>query len=144
MQVLPSQLHFLANRNVELAVPPLLWPCSKLHKNRGACSIADLPFYLFLFNFLCFFRQNCFQLFTFTGKNQEQLIRKAKEFKEGVVLAGDGRHNSMGHSAKFCAYSMFCCTLGKIIHFDLVQVGYDHFFIINLNIYEYRDIIVFF
>ena len=26
MQVLPSQLPFLANRNPELAVPPLFWP----------------------------------------------------------------------------------------------------------------------
>ena len=26
MQVLASQLPFLANRNAELAVPPLLWP----------------------------------------------------------------------------------------------------------------------
>ena len=26
MQVLASQLHFLANRNVGLAIPPLFWP----------------------------------------------------------------------------------------------------------------------
>ena len=32
MQILPGQLPFLANRNVELAVPPLLWPdnCIKI------------------------------------------------------------------------------------------------------------------
>ena len=32
MQVLASQLHFLANRNAELAVPPLFWPvnCIKI------------------------------------------------------------------------------------------------------------------
>ena len=32
MQVLASQLPFLANRNAELAVPPLLWPvnCIKI------------------------------------------------------------------------------------------------------------------
>ena len=43
-------------------------------------------------------------------------------------MAGDGRHDSMGHSAKFCAYTMFCCTMTKIIHFDLVQVllDFDH------------------
>ncbi len=28
---------------------------------------------------------------------QAMLIRKAKELKDGVVLAGDGRHDSMGH-----------------------------------------------
>ncbi|CAB3984261.1 Hypothetical predicted protein [Paramuricea clavata] len=54
-------------------------------------------------------------------KYQNMLIETARNIKGGVVLAGDGRHDSMGHSAKFCAYTMFCCTLGKIIHFDLVQ-----------------------
>ena len=54
-------------------------------------------------------------------KYQLMLIRKAKELKDGVVLAGDGRHDNMGHLAKFCAYTIFCCTLGKIIHFNLVQ-----------------------
>ena len=52
------------------------------------------------------------------------LLQKAKAIKGGLVLAGDGRHDSMGHSAKYCAYTMFCCTIGKIIHFDLVQVGW--------------------
>jgi hypothetical protein len=54
------------------------------------------------------------------------LIEKAKEVKGGVVMAGDGRHDSMGHSAKFCGYTMFCCTMTKIIHFDLVQVLYKY------------------
>ena len=39
-----------------------------------------------------------------------------------VVLAGDGRHDSMGHSAKYGTYTMFCCTIGLIIHIVLVQV----------------------
>ena len=32
MQVLASQSHFLANRNAELAIPPLFWPvnCIKI------------------------------------------------------------------------------------------------------------------
>ena len=43
-----------------------------------------------------------------------------------VDLAGDGRHDSMGHSAKFCTYSIFCCTVGLIIDVALVQVMF-HF-----------------
>ena len=39
------------------------------------------------------------------------------------MVAGDGRHDSMGHSAKFGAYTIFCCTLPMIIHFALIQVG---------------------
>ena len=50
------------------------------------------------------------------------LMEKAKQIKDGVVMAGDGRHDSIGHSAKYCAYTMFCCTLGLIINFSLVQV----------------------
>ena len=38
-----------------------------------------------------------------------------------VVLAGDGHHDSMGHSAKFVTYTIFCCTLGLIIHIVLIQ-----------------------
>lgn len=33
-----------------------------------------------------------------------------------VVLAGDGRHDSMGHSAKYGTYTIFCCTIDLIIH----------------------------
>ena len=50
-------------------------------------------------------------------------MEKAKQVKDGVVIAGDCRHDSMGHSAKFCAYTIFCCTFAQIIHFNLVQVG---------------------
>lgn len=55
-------------------------------------------------------------------KYQAQLIDKLKEVKDPLVLAGDGRHDSMGHSAKFGAYTIFCCCTSAIIHFNLVQV----------------------
>ena len=41
-----------------------------------------------------------------------------------VVLAGDGRHDSMGHSAKYGTYTIFCCTIGLIIHLVVIQVKY--------------------
>ena len=40
-----------------------------------------------------------------------------------VILSGDGRHDSMGHSAKYGTYTIFCNTVGKILHFSLVQVN---------------------
>ena len=40
-----------------------------------------------------------------------------------VVLAGDGRRDSMGHSAKYGSYTILCCTVGPIIHIVLVQVN---------------------
>ena len=36
---------------------------------------------------------------------------------EHVVWSGDGRFDSMGHCAKFGAYTMFCNTIMKIVHF---------------------------
>ena len=40
-----------------------------------------------------------------------------------VVLAEDGRHDSMGHSTKYGTYTIFCCTVGLIIHIVLVQAS---------------------
>ena len=40
-----------------------------------------------------------------------------------VVLAGDGRHDSMGHSAKYGTYTIFCCTVGLIIEIVLLQAS---------------------
>ena len=42
-----------------------------------------------------------------------------------AVWCGDGRFDSMGHSAKYGAYTMFCTTILKIVHFDLMQVGFE-------------------
>ena len=66
---------------------------------------------------------------SFWRKYQKNILDTLKG-KE-VVLAGDGRHDSMGHSAKFGTYTMFCCTVGLIIHVVLVQVGVPSF-IINI------------
>lgn len=52
---------------------------------------------------------------------QAQLIETAKVAKK-LVWCGDGRFDSMGHSAKYGVYTMFCSTLMKIVHFDLLQV----------------------
>ena len=49
------------------------------------------------------------------------LIDQLKALK-GVTWSGDGRFDSMGHCAKYGAYTMFCTTIAKVVHFDLVQV----------------------
>lgn len=54
-----------------------------------------------------------------------------------VVLAGDGRHDSMGHSAKYGTYTIFCCTVGLIIHIVLVQVNFNKTWVtMQLNNYK--------
>ena len=54
-------------------------------------------------------------------KYQKGLMDKLKSNEESLVLA-DGRHDSMGHSAKYRAYTIFCCTEPAVINFSLVQV----------------------
>ena len=56
----------------------------------------------------------------FWRKYQSKILESLRE-KE-VILAGDGCHDSMGHSAKNCTYTTFCCTVGLLIHIKLVQV----------------------
>ena len=55
----------------------------------------------------------------------EDVKKLSKTSKEGgePVWCGDGRFDSVGHSAKYGAYSMFCNTTMKIAHFELVQVS---------------------
>ena len=45
-----------------------------------------------------------------------------------LVVAGDGRHDSMGHSAKFCAYTITCCTVPYITDFRLAHVSFTDIF----------------
>ncbi|XP_068747225.1 uncharacterized protein [Montipora capricornis] len=56
----------------------------------------------------------------FWKRYQTNLLSRLKDMG-GITLSGDGRHDSMGHCAKYCAYTIFCCTLPSIIHFALIQ-----------------------
>ncbi|KAK2555857.1 hypothetical protein P5673_022506, partial [Acropora cervicornis] len=60
-------------------------------------------------------------IYIYWQKYQSTMLSKLKALRDGIVIAGDGRHDSMGHSAKFGAYTIFCCTIPMIIHFALVQ-----------------------
>ena len=52
---------------------------------------------------------------------QAGLIEQLKDMGD-VIWSGDGRFDSMGHSAKYGAYTMFCNTVLKVIHFEILQV----------------------
>ena len=45
------------------------------------------------------------------------VLEKLKAMGKSLIMSGDGRHDSMGHSAKFGAYTIFCCSLPLVIHF---------------------------
>ncbi len=53
---------------------------------------------------------------------QASLIHSLRNV-QNAVWSGDGRFDSMGHSAKYGVYTMFCCTVMKIVHFELLQVS---------------------
>ena len=57
-----------------------------------------------------------------------------------VTLSGDGRHDSLGHCAKYCAYTIFCCTLPHLTHFALIRVSYFQVcpFFVVLTAWEYH------
>ena len=52
---------------------------------------------------------------------QKSLIQSLKNIGD-IVWCGDGRFDSMGHSAKYGAYTMFCTIIMKIVHLNLLQV----------------------
>ena len=53
---------------------------------------------------------------------QAALFEKIKNIKY-AVWSGDGRFDSMGHSAKFGVHTLFCNTILKVVHFELLQVS---------------------
>lgn len=55
---------------------------------------------------------------------QPSLITKIKDIKD-VIWSGDGRFDSMGHSAKYGVYTLLCSPIMEIVHFELLQVQSD-------------------
>ena len=72
-----------------------------------------------------FFHQKNFlfpAVLSYWERYQAALIKKIKNTKD-AVWSGDGRFDSMGHSAKFGVYTLFCNTILKVVHFELLQVS---------------------
>jgi len=68
------------------------------------------------------------------------VLKKVKAVKDGIVIAGGGRHDIMGHCVKYGACTIFCCTIPIILHFSLIQVKdlfllqiQDHLLAVNLK-----------
>ena len=55
-------------------------------------------------------------------QNQKSLLMSLKKKGKPLVLAGDGRSDSPGHSAKYGSYSVLELNCNKIVDFKLVQV----------------------
>ena len=55
-------------------------------------------------------------------RQQRKLLSKLMIEKKGLVLAGDGRADSPGHSAKYGSYSIIDINKNKVVDVKLVQV----------------------
>ena len=53
-------------------------------------------------------------------KNQSDMIKEIQNL-DNTTWSGDGRFDSMGHNAKYGAYTMFNNDTSKLIHFELLQ-----------------------
>ena len=60
-------------------------------------------------------------ILTHKERYRTTLMNELKKKRE-AIWCSDGRLDSMGHSAKYGAYTMFCCAVAEIVHFELVQL----------------------
>ena len=51
------------------------------------------------------------------------MVEKLKATGQNMAIADDGRNDSIMYSAKYCAYTIFYCTVPLIVDFSLTQVG---------------------
>ena len=85
-------------------------------RHMGLCAYSAGTFFVHQKNFLFPIILNYWE------KYRASLVAKLKS-TASVVWSRDGRFDSMGHSAKFGAYTMFCNTILKVVHFELLQVS---------------------
>ena len=60
-------------------------------------------------------------------RQQKALLDKLRASNRALVLGGDGRCGSPGHSAKYGTYSLIELTCNKVVDYKLVQVGVNQF-----------------
>lgn len=58
---------------------------------------------------------------------QKEMLQRLVEIRMPMILGGDGRHDSAGHSAKYGSYSFMDFEWNMIVHLELVQVHYIFF-----------------
>lgn len=85
-------------------------------RHMGLCAYSARTFFEHQKNFLFPIILNYWEQY------RASLVAKLKN-ASNVVWSGDGRFDLMGHSAKYGAYTMFCNTILKVVHFELLQVS---------------------
>ena len=86
-------------------------------------------------NFICFQTKLFPAIHLHWSNYKSALCEKIKDAKE-VVVSGDGCHDSIGHSAKYCVYTLFCHDpFNVIFDFNLVQVSFCFILTLLLVLY---------
>jgi len=55
---------------------------------------------------------------------QTELLAQCRASGNPLIIGGDGRADSPGHSAKYGSYGIINLTSNKVIHLELVQVSH--------------------
>ena len=55
-------------------------------------------------------------------ESQAHILHEIRESENYDTWSGDGRYDSMGHSAKYGTYTIFNNGTGKLVHFEIMQV----------------------
>ena len=94
----------------------LLTKVMQLLKIYGCASISESTYYLHQGKFL----QP--SIFTIWDKHQADIFKQLRQEKRPLIIGGDGRADSPGHSAKFGSYTMMELKKKVVIDIELVQV----------------------
>ena len=85
--------------------------------NMGCVTIAERTFFEHQNNYLHL------SISAVWEKHQAKLLRELRQEKRQLVIGGDGRADSPGHSAKFGSYTVMELKKGVVIDVQLVQVS---------------------
>ncbi|KXJ25635.1 hypothetical protein AC249_AIPGENE6366 [Exaiptasia diaphana] len=94
-------------------------------------SVSEVLRMLRLMNLACISSRSCYRharsyinpsVIQFWKSNQQEVIGKLHELENGLIVAGDGRCDSPGHSAKFGSFTLIEQQINKVIDFELVQI----------------------
>ena len=61
-------------------------------------------------------------IYSFWTDHQDKLVQRLAEMEGGLVLAGDARSDSPGHSAKYNSYTFMETRINKVVDIQLIQV----------------------
>jgi len=78
---------------------------------------------------------------TMWKEEQEKLVEKLSNLEGGVVLSGDGRSDSQGHSAKYGAFTVIEQRTGCSACSSKLSIKWPLAFFSKISTYLYNDVL---